>query len=228
MHDILSSSSVLLVPPVRLSSSRCFSSARHPVVFECAAGATRTVVFESMFSSARHPVVFECAAGATRPVVFESMFSSARHPVVFECAAGATRPVVFESLLSQCHPCGSPQVDVLRCTTPLASPMVLPATTSCRLRIVCWRHPSGILRVDVLQCTTSCRLRIVCWRAARNGEAASTGRSEHGSGADVGVCPTQQKTLTRASQNWDSVRLVISLCSQFLALFGRPRRSRPE
>jgi hypothetical protein len=30
------------------------------------------------------------------------------------------------------------------------------------------RHPSGILRVDVLQCTTSGRLRVCCWRAAQN------------------------------------------------------------
>jgi len=41
---------------------------------------------------------------------------------------------------------------------------VLQCTTSCRLRVCCWRHPPGCLRVDVLQCTTSCRLRVCCWR----------------------------------------------------------------
>jgi hypothetical protein len=56
----------------------------------------------------------------------------------------ATRPGFFEWMLSpcttsfrlrlgcglQCHPCGSPRVDALRCTTPLASPNILPATTT--------------------------------------------------------------------------------------------------
>jgi len=28
------------------------------------------------------------------------------------------------------------------------------------------RHPSGVLRVDVLRCTASGRLRVCCWRAA--------------------------------------------------------------
>src|SRR6202021_4132399 len=30
------------------------------------------------------------------------------------------------------------------------------------------RHPSGVLRVDVVQCTTPGRLRVCCWRAVQN------------------------------------------------------------